>query len=65
MALTWGVRAVKSPNLRDLDDAIAYAHRVVVKNPVLNLHKGDNFVISAGVPLGKSGTTNLALIQRV
>lgn len=64
MALVWGVQGMKSPNLKDMDAAIALAHKAALKNPVLSLKRGDTFVISAGVPFGQSGSTNLALIQR-
>lgn len=63
LAFTWGVRGVQAPLTKDMDQLIATARKAALKNSVLCLKRGEPFVISAGIPFGKSGSTNLVLIQ--
>lgn len=62
---SFGVAGQVVAEIDDVDKLIEVAQKIAVSNPVLKLKKGDCFVISAGVPFGKSGSTNLALVQQV
>jgi pyruvate kinase len=62
---SYGVTGLAAEEINDVDTLIEVAKKIAVSNPVLKLKKGDYFVISAGVPFGKSGSTNLALVQQV
>ncbi len=42
-----------------------FAAQITSKNIVTDLQKGEIYIVSAGVPFGKSGSTNLLLAQRV
>lgn len=64
LALSWGVTPCFSRELRSLDEMLAVAHSFARKNSVWPLKKGDLFVVSAGVPFGASGATNLLLVQK-
>lgn len=62
---SWGVFPHYSKVLKNLDQLIAETKKVAANNPIMKLKKGEPFVISAGVPFGKSGTTNLVLVNKV
>ena len=62
---SFGVFAQRVPIIKDTDELIEIARKVAINNPVVKLKKGEYFVISAGVPFGQSGSTNLALVQKV
>lgn len=61
--LSWGVYPIQVGNIKDIDSMITLAKEMAKKNPVCKLKKGDAFVVAAGVPFGKSGTTNLVLVE--
>lgn len=51
-------------NVKTLDQAMRFVSQIASKNTPGNLQKGEIFIVSAGVPFGKSGSTNLILAQR-
>lgn len=57
LALTWGVRAYIMPEVSSTDDIFALCSRIATQKGVVS--SGDRVVITAGVPIGTSGTTNL------
>lgn len=65
MNFTWGVFGYLLPNTKHFDNLVAQTKRVVAKVDVIKLKKGESFVVSAGVPFGRSGTTNLVLVERL
>jgi pyruvate kinase len=65
LALSWGTHSELAPMLTSMNDLITRAKKIAAKNTVCSLKKGESFVISAGVPFGQSGSTNLILIQKV
>jgi len=65
LVLSWGVYSAYIKSTNDLDALIKMAHKAVHANPVHKLKSGDVFIISAGIPFGKSGTTNFILVQKV
>lgn len=50
-------------DVKDLDQAMVFASKIASKNRVVEVKKGDVFIVSAGVPFGKAGSTNLILAQ--
>jgi pyruvate kinase len=62
---SWGVYPVIIRAIRNTDQMIEEGKKAAQNNGVINLSAGDPFVISAGIPFGKSGTTNLVLVERV
>jgi len=62
---SWGVFPFPINPTQDFVDMSDQAKHAAEKNPVLKLHKGENFVIAAGMPFGESGTTNMILVERV
>lgn len=63
MALIWGVIPVLGEEAGNTDELIEQAIDSSVKSGYVNL--GDLVVITAGVPVGRSGTTNLIKVHHV
>lgn len=63
LALVWGVHPVLGENVATIDEMLDMSVRAARKSS--NIENGDVVVITAGVPVGKSGTTNLMKVQVV
>jgi pyruvate kinase len=63
LALVWGVRPVLVEQARDIDALIARGVRAAVDLGVAR--SGDHVVVTAGVPIGQSGTTNMLKVVTV
>lgn len=61
--LSWGVCPVKCQIKNNTDELFDHAVEVSLKKGVVN--KDDTVVITAGIPLGISGTTNMLKVQKV
>ncbi|MGQ9671129.1 MAG: pyruvate kinase [Desulfosoma sp.] len=60
LSLSWGVRPVLVPPCAETDTLFAMARRWVLDHGVAS--SGDILVLTAGVPLGQSGTTNMVKV---
>lgn len=63
LVLSFGVRTFEIETVDNFSDAVKVAMRVVKENGYAQ--KGDKFVLTAGVPFGVSGTTNILRIADV
>jgi len=63
LALVWGLHCVLTDDPLNLDDMVAKACRIAYQEEFAL--PGQQVIISAGVPLGKSGATNLLRIAEV
>lgn len=63
LALTWGVYPLMSPPMNTTDDMFEAAVEVSLKAQYIK--KGDMVVITAGIPVGVAGTTNLLRIHTI
>ncbi|GIQ65878.1 hypothetical protein PACILC2_44460 [Paenibacillus cisolokensis] len=63
LALIWGVIPVKGKNAGTTDEMFEIAVKGAMETGLLSL--GDTVVITAGVPVGRSGTTNLIKIHHI
>lgn len=63
LQLNWGVYAVVGDSYRDSDAMVQGAINTAVKNDLV--HSGDLVVITAGVPVGTAGSTNMIRVQAV
>ncbi len=62
LTVSWGVNPVLNNDATSTDEMVAIANQVIVQQK--NMAKqGDQFVITAGVPFGHSGTTNLIRVE--
>lgn len=60
MALVWGVTSVVVRNLESFEDIEAEARRAALESGLAD--KGSQIVVTAGIPFGRSGKTNLLYI---
>jgi len=63
LSLIWGVKAVLGPEADTTDEMFENAVKGGMSTGLLSL--GDTVVITAGVPVGRSGTTNLIKIHHI
>lgn len=63
LSLVWGVHPILSVDARTTDEMFAIAAESGVKSGLVK--QGDLVVITAGVPVGRSGTTNLIKIHHI
>ena len=55
--LFWGVRSIKTPDLTSDDDMVVKATRLASTYGFVK--DGDRLIVTAGLPLGKPGRTNI------
>ena len=63
LAIVWGVHCVLTGNPSDLDDVVEKASRIAEQEGYAK--KGERIIITAGVPLGQSGATNMVRVAYV
>ena len=63
LSMSWGVLPVLSLDQTNTDSL--FRHAIDCAKLVDVVHKGDRVVITAGVPLGNSGTTNILKVETV
>jgi len=61
--LVWGVYPYRVEGIGDTDDMMAKAEKMGLESGLFQ--KGDRVVITAGVPFGQPGTTNLLKVQTI
>lgn len=61
---TWGVHPKLIHVTADFDDMREQAKEIAKKNGIVELEKGEPFVIVAGMPFGKVGSTNMILVEK-
>ncbi len=62
---SWGVYPQKVAVIRNFEEMLTQAKGVAKNNKIEPLIEGDKFVISAGMPFGETGTTNMILVQKI
>ncbi|MEK7376985.1 MAG: pyruvate kinase, partial [Candidatus Margulisiibacteriota bacterium] len=63
ISLYWGVQAIKIKEIESTDKMISSAEKATVEQKLLK--KGDLVIITAGVPIGVPGTTNLIKVHTI
>jgi pyruvate kinase len=63
LALSWGVVPIRSREVRTTDQMIRRAKATAVRTGFVG--KGDRIIITAGIPFGVAGTTNLIKVERI
>ncbi|MGY2894266.1 pyruvate kinase [Deinococcus sp. UYEF24] len=63
LALSWGVVPMQSEDPRDTDDMVRIANQELKRSGLAEL--GDRYVITAGVPFGVQGTTNMIRVEKL
>lgn len=63
LALTYGITANMTKDVHSISEALTLARRELLRTKLA--HKGDVFLLVAGIPFGKRGGTNTLVIQTV
>lgn len=63
MSMSWGVVPLMCDEKKNTDELFSHAVDVARQNDLV--HKGDTVVITAGIPLGISGTTNMLKVEKL
>lgn len=63
LSLVWGVYAIIDTKTTEISDLINKAQNEMKK--ILNSKPGDLFIVTAGLPLGEKGNTNLIQVEKV
>jgi len=63
LALSWGVIPIHSREVKSTDEMIMRAKATAVRTGIAS--KGDRIIITAGIPFGVAGTTNLIKVERI
>ena len=61
LAVSWGVNPVLNNDATSSDEMVEIANKVICEQKMARA--GDQFVVTAGVPFGYSGTTNLIRVE--
>ena len=63
MAVVWGVHAVVTPDVHSMTEAVSRAEKTTRTEGFAV--RGDEIVVTAGVPFGQAGTTNALRVATV
>lgn len=63
MSMSWGIVPLMCEEKKSTDELFSHAVEVAVKNGLVN--RGELVVITAGIPLGVSGTTNMLKVEKL
>jgi pyruvate kinase len=63
LTISWGISPVLVSSFKNVDEIFALAKSWAIENNIAG--KGDRLVVTAGVPVGEPGTTNLLKVLQV
>ncbi len=63
LAMSWGIHPVLSPDANSTSDMVKISEKIIHRCNAAEI--GDRYVITAGVPFGKSGTTNIIRVEKL
>jgi len=63
LALVWGVHAVLSHEMNNVDEMVANAINITLQEGFGEI--GEIIAITAGMPFGRTGTTNMLRLTRL
>ncbi len=65
LCFSGGVFPFHTKAISNFDQVLALSKKIIKDNDILKVKKGESFVISAGAPFGRSGTTNLVWVNKL
>jgi pyruvate kinase len=65
LAFSWGVHPHLVKDVKNFEEMLQLSRELAKNNTIAPLIEGDLYVISAGMPFGESGSTNMILVQRM
>ena len=63
MSLIWGIKPIQTKEYISTDDMLVHSEKILLDKKFMK--KGEIFVLTAGVPVGVSGSTNMLQIQKI
>ena len=63
MSLLWGVTPIQTKTFLSTDDMLVNAEEILISKKYMK--KGQTFVLTAGIPIGVSGSTNMLQIKKI
>jgi len=63
MAIAWGVRVATSEDIHNTDEMVEVAEKII-REENFEIEKDGRYIVTAGVPFGKRGTTNLIRVEK-
>ena len=63
MSLYWGIESIKTNEYLSTDEMLVNAEKILLERKFIK--KGQTFVMTAGIPVGITGSTNMLKIQNV
>jgi pyruvate kinase len=63
LAMSWGIHPVLSPDANNTTDMVSISETTIHKCKAADIN--DRYVITAGVPFGSSGTTNIIRVEKL
>ena len=64
MAIVWGVHPVMSEDINDTDEMVTVASRLI-QTTFPSFQEDERYIVTAGVPFGMRGTTNLIRVEKL
>lgn len=63
LTMSWGIHPVLSPDANNTSDMVSISEKIIRKCNAAETN--DRYVITAGVPFGQSGTTNIIRVEKL
>ena len=63
MTLLWGIIPIQTKSFLTTDDMLINAEKILLNKKYMK--KGQTFILTAGAPVGVSGSTNMIQIQKI
>jgi pyruvate kinase len=61
LSMSWGITPVLSSDANDTNEMVEIAETVILQQKAANIN--DSYIVTAGVPFGLSGTTNMIRVE--
>ena len=63
LSLTWGVIPIKVKRFKSTDQMLKFCKKFLIDNHIIK--QGEQFIMTAGVPVGVTGSTNMIKIETI
>ena len=61
LSLSWGITSINVRKFKSTDEMLSLSKKFLIENKIIK--KGDYFIMTAGVPVGITGSTNMIKIE--
>ena len=63
LSLTWGIVPIKINKFKSTDQMLKFCRKYLIDNNIIKT--GEQFIMTAGIPVGVTGTTNMIKIETI